>query len=1027
MTRKEFMARVIAWPGGTTPGYVNLHWTTPNPNNPDKPFWSGKPYATIDAFENSVMWATQRTFIKDIYFCLSTQSEIRKTGHGKIKAERRAENAVALKAIWLDVDVKEPPKGYPDLMAAMDAVDDFCLKAKLPAPSALIGSGGGLHVYWISDRSLTPAEWETYAGGLKELAIQHGLRCDAGVTTDVARVLRVPGTLNHKTVPAKEVKLLGMRTTDYDFSKDLAFLTTIPRVTVPVTKAAPAMDMSGLAGAKVATAFALTTESLADGVHDLLNPTPIMRGCAFLRDALLSGGQSYDQPKWNLTTLAAVFLDGGNDLAHKMGQQHPGYSRDTTEALWERKNREHKDRGIGWPSCAAIQTAGCKACQSCKYWGKIKSPLALAQLPTQGGQAPVTAAIGAVHSVVAASVPFPYPAGYGVDPKTGYPCRVIEEEQKGGQPPLVYAVPLLWCKITTAPWMQKNPVAINFTVSIDKGFTSPVCVKMSSFANTSELSKTLYDQGVVFPTKHISHISEFLMSFIRKLHEAEASMQSFPFGWYQPVGDKIRGFVYGGKIMLDDKTTKPAGNGDIEVRQNYTPCGTLKAWMDAYKMVSAQQSPQLECVMATAFAAPLMKFTGERNVMFSAYGLSGGNKSTAMKVAMAVWGHPLRTKHVQTSTHKRILNDLGEVHHLPIYWDEIADVHAQRRVFNTLFSASEGIDGGRMNRDITSSKRKEWQTLMCLGSNLSFIDYLTLVQKTTDAGINRAFEIEVPFAAPGSVGQIESFVASRLTQELETNFGRMGEVYAKMLANDPKSIDEWVMAEMSKFAKEVNQTKDERFWVAVCVTLLCGAAAANALGCSFDVPRMRAFLIDQYQASRAKKKEEATEGSTLDHIEDTLSAFLKAVIGDTIYTDTFPSGAVGRSSKPVNVLWGPRTDIPRACQVQWAVQDLVLRISRKRLYDYLEQQKMPPTSTMKGLKKHYGATVARGSLGANTVYRAPQERIITIPVVVGSQLYEVMNAHKDMEAEPTTTGLTNAVAAGVAQAAADAATVEKVT
>ena len=88
---------------------------------------------------------------------------------------------------------------------------------------------------------------------------------------------------------------------------------------------------------------------------------------------------------------------------------------------------------------------------------------------------------------------------------------------------------------------------------------------------------------------------------------------------------------------------------------------------------------------------------------------------------------------------------------------------------------------------------------------------------------------------------------------------------------------------------------------------------------------------------------------------------------------------------------------------------------------------MPPTSTMKGLKKHYGATVARGSLGANTVYRAPQERIITIPVVVGSQLYEVMNAHKDMEAEPTTTGLTNAVAAGVAQAAADAATVEKVT
>jgi DNA primase catalytic subunit len=86
----------------------------------------------------------------------------------------------------------------------------------LPEPSAVVFSGGGLHVYWTSKTALTPDEWRPLAEGLKNAALKHGLRCDAGCTTDRARILRVPDTFNWKTGIKRPVKLLRLGEC-YDF------------------------------------------------------------------------------------------------------------------------------------------------------------------------------------------------------------------------------------------------------------------------------------------------------------------------------------------------------------------------------------------------------------------------------------------------------------------------------------------------------------------------------------------------------------------------------------------------------------------------------------------------------------------------------------------------------------------------------------------------------------------------------------------------------------------------------------------
>ena len=89
-------------------------------------------------------------FTRDVYFCLSRQAKAGKAQSGKVRAERRSQYALALKAIWLDIDGNKPDKGYGTKAEALAALDKFIKDAKLPFPTAIVDSGNGYHVYWIN-------------------------------------------------------------------------------------------------------------------------------------------------------------------------------------------------------------------------------------------------------------------------------------------------------------------------------------------------------------------------------------------------------------------------------------------------------------------------------------------------------------------------------------------------------------------------------------------------------------------------------------------------------------------------------------------------------------------------------------------------------------------------------------------------------------------------------------------------------------------------------------------------------------
>lgn len=384
----KFISRVVPWALDGNSGFINSHWRLKGAQGF---YWGGRPHNTVDSFISSIHWALKRPQkITDIYFCLSLQAKVGQETRGKPGVARSASNALALKSIWLDIDVKDTPKGYASKEEALAALDEFLKAANLPFPSCIIASGGGLHVYWISNKALSVPEWQPYAEGLKASAIQHNLHCDAGLTTDCARILRVPDTFNYKTDPPRKVEILWLDQNDLDFAAALPELAKTP-ITVAVKKTRPTFDLSAFSKGPTATlsSLSLDDDHTGDGIKrewedTPLDPTSILKGCPFFKDAFVTHGKDHGQPLWNLVILATTFWQKGEVLAHELGNAHPGYTAAETDKMFDRKAKERDTKGLGWPSCAAIENEGCRLCGGCPHHGKIKSPLhlALASAPT---------------------------------------------------------------------------------------------------------------------------------------------------------------------------------------------------------------------------------------------------------------------------------------------------------------------------------------------------------------------------------------------------------------------------------------------------------------------------------------------------------------------------------------------------------------------------------------------------------------------------------------------------------------------
>jgi len=133
----------------------------------------------------------------DVYLAVGAVSGERATK--KPIARRAASNNVAaIPGLWADIDIK--PGACQTIEQAAE------IAGLLVEPTLLVSSGSGLHAWWLFDepwyfdsghQRIAAANISAgYQAALRLAASEHGVALDS--THDLARLMRLPGTRNHK-------------------------------------------------------------------------------------------------------------------------------------------------------------------------------------------------------------------------------------------------------------------------------------------------------------------------------------------------------------------------------------------------------------------------------------------------------------------------------------------------------------------------------------------------------------------------------------------------------------------------------------------------------------------------------------------------------------------------------------------------------------------------------------------------------------------------------------------------------------
>jgi hypothetical protein len=191
---------------GNTPGLIHVSAT----GN-----WTGRAFTDRDQAVEYMAGQDQR---EGVYLRATTLGAQPTGGRGS------AADSCALPGLWADIDIAGPghktEQALPPDVAAGKAVIE---QSGLPAPSLWVHSGGGLYPWWLLEQ---PAEvTDDNLAGLEQLSARWqnligrsaaglGWHYGTGVG-DLARVLRVPGSVNRKAGLARPCRIIDDGDTAY--------------------------------------------------------------------------------------------------------------------------------------------------------------------------------------------------------------------------------------------------------------------------------------------------------------------------------------------------------------------------------------------------------------------------------------------------------------------------------------------------------------------------------------------------------------------------------------------------------------------------------------------------------------------------------------------------------------------------------------------------------------------------------------------------------------------------------------------
>jgi len=970
----ELLQRAVEWPPAQQPGqpqpafFVSIHrnsqqrQTNPTPRFgiPGRPCWTEADAAA------AIGWAVRNN--RDVYFCTSaaTRFETKTNNNGGqwIQTVRDGNAVHSHKCIFVDVDVK--PTTYVSTDDARAAFDLIANALGLPPPSFYIASGsGGFHVYWCFAAAIGTARWQPLANRLANALEASGFKGDMGVIIDAVRILRVPGSYNHKTATPAPVQQIGPSGPDYDVLDLERILDrwpaqrTAPRRSpgAPSGASKPAQGTTlpaAFQGARIDPAFAASTASAGALTKDPDRTIDdVAQVCPFVAATLADGGKGHPEPLWKETINLSLHVKDPRATAHRLSHGHATYAPADTDAKYDQQFHVKQTRagGLGWPQCITIRAMGSKQCDSCPHLHKAQSPL---NHVLQN----VIRLMGALPGVP------DLPPSYSYDA-----LGRVERVDADGEVKLVCSYPLAEGEIVID---GDGQTTLHFTF-VQNGTRFAAIVPTWTVSDKKQFLKHLSEHRMTLEPHERGPMEAFLTAWIKLLEEAGKTHDSFlSFGWHRD------GFVTAETYYTRDGSQTVNVPDEDELR-HYRPKGSLAVWSDACRLVTMMHRPDHNALLASAFAGPLVPlFSADEALWLSVYSDSGFGKSFTMQVMQTVWGSPSGKQRIN-ATPASMFERMGVMRHYPCVIDDLRLPDAKTK--ETVLQMISGRSRARLDTNIKQRRIREWRTITVSCSNHSLHELITNYGVETSAEIVRVYEYEIAKAPPRT--QEQRNAAERLLNKLTDNYGHSGECYARWLGRNRhvaeallRKVERWLIRRCEEMRVEMDD--QSRFLRRTIVAVFAGAVLARYLRLveftALDLRQLLTFLIRTLVKQR---NSEAVAETVLS--EETLVDYVIRFIHQHLRSHTIflkPDGTIENlnlfdKNQPI---WmekrGTVYTIARDPFNSWL-----------RHYDRSEARKHSARHVLKGLTQH-GVVEGRASMGdypnAPSVMKTPAVKVIRV-------------------------------------------------
>ena len=262
--------------------------------------------------------------------------------------------------LWIEIDVGGQNHGRahtaqnlpPTHEAARDLLDAVPFH-----PSIVIDSGHGIQAYVLfrepytiegdDDRQRVRSLNDRFQSAIKARAQERGWSIDT--TSDLARVLRLPGTTNHKLEPV----IVRVIERDDNARYTLDYLEEM----------LPGEEELGW----------VATERKNDGDFPPADYNLIAAGCPWIAHCQ-DDAAALPEPSWYAQASILARCTDGDTIFHEISSCYPGYSTKETD---EKLNRARLASGPRTCRYVRQYLDGEPYCSTCQYWGKITSPIVL--------------------------------------------------------------------------------------------------------------------------------------------------------------------------------------------------------------------------------------------------------------------------------------------------------------------------------------------------------------------------------------------------------------------------------------------------------------------------------------------------------------------------------------------------------------------------------------------------------------------------------------------------------------------------